>query len=108
DAGSSSGRILLRHREARGLAWRDGPSLYWPGSGEYTAGPPRWRPACRPPRRVTPLRVDLHCHSSASDGALSPQALCQRAVERQIGLLAITDHDTVAGYRAARAWLAQQ
>lgn len=54
------------------------------------------------------LRIDLHCHTTASDGALTPSALCQRALERRIDLLAITDHDTVAGYRAARAWLAGQ
>lgn len=53
------------------------------------------------------MRIDLHCHTSASDGALTPQALCERAVGRDIGLLAITDHDTVDGYREASAWLRQ-
>lgn len=51
------------------------------------------------------MRVDLHCHSTASDGALDPPALCRRAAERGVELLAITDHDTVAGVRAARAQL---
>jgi predicted metal-dependent phosphoesterase TrpH len=51
------------------------------------------------------LRVDLHCHTNASDGALSPAALCERALERSVDLLAITDHDTLAGYREARDWL---
>lgn len=51
------------------------------------------------------MRVDLHCHSTASDGALSPLALCQRAVERGVELLAITDHDTVAGVQAVREQL---
>src|SRR5690606_34090540 len=36
---------------------------------------------------------------------LSPQALCERALERSVELLAITDHDTHAGYRLARDWL---
>lgn len=51
------------------------------------------------------MRVDLHCHTRASDGSLTPQQLCERAIERSLQLLAITDHDTVAGYRAARVWL---
>lgn len=48
------------------------------------------------------MRVDLHCHTTASDGALSPLALCQRAAQHGVELLAITDHDSVAGIRAAR------
>lgn len=47
--------------------------------------------------------IDFHTHSSASDGALSPRELLARASEAGIDLLAITDHDTVAGYRAAAA-----
>ena len=54
------------------------------------------------------MRVDLHCHSRASDGSLSPSELCERARQRSLQLLAITDHDTVEGYRAARDWLRQQ
>ena len=40
------------------------------------------------------MRVDLHCHSTASDGVLAPAALVQRAHEKGVGLLALTDHDT--------------
>ena len=47
--------------------------------------------------------VDLHCHSTASDGALAPAALVERAYARGIGLLALTDHDTLEGLDAARA-----
>jgi len=47
--------------------------------------------------------VDLHCHSTASDGALAPAALVERAHARGIELLALTDHDTVEGLDAARA-----
>ncbi len=54
------------------------------------------------------LRIDLHCHTTASDGALTPAALCGRAIERGVGLLAITDHDTFDGYRAAADWLRGQ
>lgn len=45
------------------------------------------------------MLIDLHCHSTASDGSLSPQQLVTLAVERGIALLSITDHDSVAAYR---------
>ncbi|WP_424589370.1 RNase RNM [Buttiauxella sp.] len=45
---------------------------------------------------------DLHSHTTASDGLLTPEALVQRAVDMRVGILAITDHDTVAGIAAAR------
>ncbi|KTD82254.1 PHP domain-containing protein [Legionella waltersii] len=41
--------------------------------------------------------IDLHCHSSFSDGALNPQELLQRANENNLKCLSLTDHDTVAG-----------
>ncbi|WP_299591909.1 PHP domain-containing protein [uncultured Microbulbifer sp.] len=47
-------------------------------------------------------RVDLHCHSTASDGILSPAALVSRAKSAGVTLLALTDHDTVAGIDEAR------
>jgi predicted metal-dependent phosphoesterase TrpH len=50
-----------------------------------------------------PPRVDLHSHSTASDGRLSPAALVALAVARGIGALALTDHDTTAGIAEARA-----
>lgn len=46
--------------------------------------------------------IDFHTHSTASDGALCPEALLERARERAISRFAITDHDTVAGYLAVR------
>jgi predicted metal-dependent phosphoesterase TrpH len=45
--------------------------------------------------------IDLHCHSDCSDGALSPGALVQRAATRGLRVLALTDHDTVAGLAEA-------
>ncbi|MEW5289219.1 PHP domain-containing protein [Erwinia papayae] len=45
---------------------------------------------------------DLHSHTKASDGLLSPQELVLRAVEHRVGVLAITDHDTIAGIQPAR------
>lgn len=46
--------------------------------------------------------IDLHCHSTASDGVLSPTQLVEHAVAHGIELLALTDHDTVAGLPPAR------
>jgi 3',5'-nucleoside bisphosphate phosphatase len=47
--------------------------------------------------------VDLHTHSSASDGALAPAALVARAASAGVALLALTDHDTIGGLEEARA-----
>ncbi|MCX2830249.1 PHP domain-containing protein [Microbulbifer thermotolerans] len=47
--------------------------------------------------------ADLHCHSTASDGILSPAALVSRAKSRGVTLLALTDHDTVGGLPEAAA-----
>lgn len=46
---------------------------------------------------------DLHTHTTCSDGTLAPDALVQRAVERGVTTLAITDHDTVAAWPAVAA-----
>ena len=43
---------------------------------------------------------DLHSHTTASDGCLTPEALVHRAVEMRVGTLAITDHDSVAAILA--------
>jgi predicted metal-dependent phosphoesterase TrpH len=52
---------------------------------------------------ATQQRIDLHTHSNCSDGVLAPAALVALAAQRQVGLLALTDHDTAAGCDAARA-----
>ena len=49
------------------------------------------------------MKIDLHCHSTASDGVLTPDKLVQRAHERGVRLLSLTDHDTVAGIAQARS-----
>ena len=46
---------------------------------------------------------DLHSHSLYSDGALTPTALVDLAASRGVGILALTDHDTVDGLEEARA-----
>ena len=43
------------------------------------------------------LRFDLHTHSTASDGTLTPTELVRRAAASGISVLALTDHDEVAG-----------
>ena len=52
-------------------------------------------------------RIDLHTHSRHSDGSLSPTELVALAVQRQVQLLALTDHDTLAGCAAAAAACAE-
>lgn len=49
------------------------------------------------------MKVDLHSHSYFSDGQLSPEALLERAVEQEVNLLALTDHDTLLGLPRAMA-----
>ena len=47
-------------------------------------------------------KYDLHCHSIASDGTLTPAAVVQRAVEQGVTHLSLTDHDTLAGIAEAQ------
>ncbi len=46
--------------------------------------------------------ADLHTHSTASDGLLSPSQLVESAVEKGLSVIGITDHDTVTGLAEAR------
>lgn len=46
-------------------------------------------------------KLDLHCHSTASDGALPPAELVARAAARGSRMLALTDHDCTAGLAEA-------
>lgn len=41
--------------------------------------------------------IDLHVHTTASDGQYSPTEIIQKAAEKNISVLAITDHDTISG-----------
>lgn len=47
--------------------------------------------------------VDLHTHSHFSDGTLAPAQLVALALQRNVGLLALTDHDTTAGLEQAHS-----
>jgi predicted metal-dependent phosphoesterase TrpH len=46
--------------------------------------------------------VDLHTHSNASDGDLSPEQLMREAKKRGVAMIALTDHDTLAGLEGAK------
>lgn len=48
------------------------------------------------------INADLHCHSTASDGTLNPKDVVNRAIEQQVDMLAITDHDNVDGFNEAK------
>lgn len=47
--------------------------------------------------------IDLHTHSSMSDGTFTPEALVDLALETGLGALALTDHDSLAGVERAAA-----
>ena len=49
------------------------------------------------------LSFDLHSHSDCSDGGLSPEELAAEAAERNVNVLALTDHDTSSGTERAAA-----
>lgn len=47
------------------------------------------------------MKLDLHTHSTASDGQYSPAEMVQKAKDTGLELYALTDHDTIAGQREA-------
>ena len=48
------------------------------------------------------MRFDLHIHTTASDGALSPTEVVERSVEGRLDVIAITDHDNCGGVPEAQ------
>lgn len=48
------------------------------------------------------LNIDLHSHSTVSDGLLSPEELVHRAASRGVEMLALTDHDEIGGLARAK------
>lgn len=48
------------------------------------------------------MRIDLHVHSSASDGVFSPAEVVRKAHANGVEVMALTDHDTVSGLKEAR------
>ncbi|MBD5769873.1 PHP domain-containing protein [Marinomonas colpomeniae] len=53
------------------------------------------------PEAASYRKVDLHTHSTRSDGRLSPTELVDLAVEQNVSLFALTDHDTLDGIEEA-------
>lgn len=51
-----------------------------------------------PKKEVNLVLADLHVHTQASDGTCTPEEVCSKAVAAGLGAIAITDHDTVAGF----------
>lgn len=47
------------------------------------------------------MKLDLHLHSTASDGSDSPSRIAELAKEKGIDVIALTDHDTVSGVKEA-------
>lgn len=48
------------------------------------------------------MNIDLHCHSTVSDGVLAPDVVAQRAHDNGVTMWALTDHDEVAGLALAQ------
>ena len=51
------------------------------------------------------MLVDLHIHSTFSDGFFTPKEIVDAAKKKNIGVISITDHDSVNGFIAARKYL---
>jgi len=47
------------------------------------------------------FKADLHCHTSCSDGTMSPKEIVIHAKEVGLSGLSITDHDTIEAYETA-------
>ena len=47
--------------------------------------------------------IDLHVHTTASDGQYTPSQIIQKAAEKKLKVIAITDHDTFSGVNEAKA-----
>jgi 3',5'-nucleoside bisphosphate phosphatase len=54
------------------------------------------------------LRLDLHMHTTYSDGELTPDRIVERAVQNEVNVLAVTDHDTMLGLPQAAACCLQK
>jgi hypothetical protein len=51
------------------------------------------------------MLADLHTHTTASDGSLSPDELIRTAIKAGVSMLSITDHDTVSAYQTLREFV---
>lgn len=53
-------------------------------------------------KRMQKRRIDLHIHTTASDGLLTPVEVVEIAKKEGLSVISITDHDTIDGYQAAK------
>ncbi|HPJ01494.1 MAG TPA: DUF294 nucleotidyltransferase-like domain-containing protein [Candidatus Limiplasma sp.] len=67
---------------------------------------PQTKHAAQPQDDAT-IRVDLHCHSSWSDGTLPPAEVAYMLYQNGVKIAALTDHDTIMGLKAFQKALAQ-
>ncbi|MDP5211516.1 PHP domain-containing protein [Pseudoalteromonas tunicata] len=51
------------------------------------------------------MKYDLHSHTLFSDGSLTPEQLIDRAIEKKVDVLAITDHDTINALAQSHAYI---
>lgn len=49
--------------------------------------------------------IDMHLHTTASDGSCTPSEVCQLAIDKGLAAIAITDHDTVDGVAEAISYV---
>lgn len=59
-------------------------------------------PTTKVMQKEAPMKLDLHTHSTASDGQYTPTELVQRAKEAGLSYYALTDHDTIDGIAEAK------
>ena len=52
--------------------------------------------------------IDLHIHTTASDGLLKPEVVVDTAVAKKLKAIAITDHDTTYGFKRAKEYAAEK
>lgn len=71
-----------------------------PGRTSALTHDPRW-PRVGASPRLLGVRIDLHTHSTASDGTDSPAELVAAASAAGLDVVALTDHDTTSGWAAA-------
>ncbi len=53
------------------------------------------------------FRADLHCHTTCSDGTLTPTEIIDHAIKSNLNGLSITDHDTIQAYKEAMPYAAE-
>src|SRR6478735_3539089 len=92
-ASESRAPVRLLVRGQRQTQLDDSPMTRTGGGGRARPDTAGW----------APMRIDLHAHSAASDGTDQPAEVVRLAAAAGVDVLALTDHDTTAGWPAAVA-----